>query len=69
MKTDYYGLPFKVINEATGEKVREFSTLQEAQAYADERRASDTAHYQIVEVRWCGGTKRLSDVVREAGIE
>ena len=57
------GQAFKVINETSGNIIKEFSHLSDAQIYADW--AHDDMpqhHFRIVEIKWCGGSKRLSDV-------
>jgi hypothetical protein len=62
-KTPYDGRPFKVISEATGTLMAEADRLQDAQAAADQLHHDDPAtHFRVVEIRWCGGSKRLSDI-------
>jgi hypothetical protein len=56
------GQKFKVICEQTGDITDEFSRLDDAQKFADDRHAHTHLHYRVVEIKWCGGSKRLSDV-------
>ena len=61
------GPAFKVINDATGELVDNFSTHKEALAYADQaHRDQPDHHFQVYEVVWCGGSKKLADLDRSA---
>jgi hypothetical protein len=61
----YSGRPFKVFGETTGDVLAEFNQLDEAQAYADQAHRDDqTTHFQVVEIKWCGGSKRLGDLKR-----
>ena len=57
------GPAFKIINERLGNVVDAFHTLQEAQSEADRlhNHMPGKDHFQIVEIKWCGGSKRLSD--------
>jgi hypothetical protein len=67
MTNQFSGRPFKVFSENTGTVLAEFDRLQDAQTYADEAHRDDTStHFQIVEIKWCGGSKRLSDLDRRA---
>ena len=57
------GPSFKVVSDSTGNVVNAFHTREEAQAYADQ--AHDDLpehHFQVVEVKWCGGSMRLKDL-------
>ncbi len=58
------GQCFKLINERTGDIVDEFSHLDDAQREADRLHAHmpGNDHFRVVEIRWCGGSKRLSDI-------
>jgi hypothetical protein len=58
------GQRFKLINERTGNIVDEFSHLDEAQKEADRLHVQmpGNDHYRVVEIVWCGGSKRLSDL-------
>jgi len=57
----FSGLPFKVISETSGVVFAEFLDREEALACAvHHHRADPDHHFQVVEVKWCGGSKRLS---------
>jgi hypothetical protein len=58
------GQRFKLINERTGNIVEDFSRLDDAQKEADRLHAQMPGrdHFRIVEIVWCGGSKRLSDI-------
>ena len=62
----FSGRPFKVIGEKTGAVLAEFNYLGDAQAHADRLHHDDpSAHFQVVEIKWCGGSKRLSDLIEK----
>jgi hypothetical protein len=62
----YSGRPFKVISETNDTLMAEFDRLQDAQAYADQaHRDNLTTHYRVIEIKWCGGSMRLSDLYRK----
>lgn len=58
------GPAFKVVNETTGLVEDAFHTHAEAQQYADTSHhlSVDHTHFQVIEIKWCGGSKRLSDL-------
>jgi hypothetical protein len=64
----YSGRPFKVISATNDALLAEFDQLDEAQAYADQAHRDDaTAHFRVVQIKWCGGSMRLSDLKHTTG--
>lgn len=60
IKSPFDGRPFKVLGSIDGTVMAEFDRLDEAQAYADKQHRLTDAHYRVIEVKWCGGSMRLS---------